>query len=91
MSVPQTSAYATLSWGEVMVTAKTHMYKKIKFHTHENVGWGEISLPEQELHTYWFSVPHAIQGNHGQDAQSALLGTSHVLKNITPGTDVRTS
>ena len=77
--------YATLSWGEVMVTAKTHMYKKIKFHTHENVGWGEISLPEQELHTtaYWFSVPHAIQETMDRDAlQSALLGASHVLGNI---------
>ena len=49
------------SWGEVMVTAKTHMYKKIKFHTHENIGWGDISLPEQEMHTtaYWFSIPNA--------------------------------
>ncbi len=30
------------SWGgEVMVAAKTHMYKKIKFYTHENIGWGK--------------------------------------------------
>ena len=27
------------NWGEVMVVAKTHMYKKIKFYTHENIGW----------------------------------------------------
>ena len=26
------------------------MYKKLSF-THENIGWGQISLPEQELHT----------------------------------------
>ena len=39
------------NWGEVTVVAKTHMYKKIKFHTHENIGWGQIHLPEQEMHT----------------------------------------
>jgi DEAD/DEAH box helicase domain-containing protein len=68
-----------------MVTAKTHMYKKIKFHTHENVGWGEISLPEMDLHTtaYWFTVPSAGEGGMDRDAiQSALIGAAHVLGNI---------
>ncbi len=73
------------SWGEVMVTAKTHMYKKIKFYTHENIGWGQISLPEQEMHTtaYWFSVPQEAASALDQGAlQSALLGASHLLGNI---------
>ncbi|MDI9459029.1 MAG: DEAD/DEAH box helicase [Bacillota bacterium] len=73
------------SWGEVMVTAKTHMYKKIKFYTHENIGWGQISLPEQEMHTtaYWFSVPQEASSALDQGAlQSALLGASHLLGNI---------
>lgn len=81
----QVKPYTTLSWGEVMVTAKTHMYKKIKFHTHENVGWGEISLPEMDLHTtaYWFTVPSAGEGGMDRDAiQSALIGAAHVLGNI---------
>lgn len=73
------------NWGEVMVVAKTHMYKKIKFYTHENIGWGEISLPEQELHTtaYWFSRPADSGDNLDRDAlQSALIGSSHLLGNI---------
>lgn len=75
------------SWGEVMVTAKTHMYKKIKFHTHENIGWGDISLPEQEMHTtaYWFSIPNARAQALGMERdalQSALMGAAHVLGNI---------
>ncbi len=37
--------------GEVMVAWKVTMFKKLKFHTHENVGWGSISIPEQEMHT----------------------------------------
>ena len=26
-------------------------YKKIKFHTHENVGYGDVRLPEMQMHT----------------------------------------
>mgnify|MGYP000901099072 CR=1 FL=1 len=73
------------NWGEVTVVAKTHMYKKIKFHTHENIGWGQIHLPEQEMHTtaYWFSLPKENMGAIAQDAlQSALLGVAHLLGNI---------
>ena len=73
------------SWGEVMVVAKTHMYKKIKFYTHENIGWGNISLPEQEMHTtaYWFSIPKDKVENLDQGAlQSALVGSAHLLGNI---------
>ena len=49
--------HAVHAWGEVLVSAKTHLYKKIRFYTHENVGWGSISLPEQEMHTtaFWFA------------------------------------
>jgi DEAD/DEAH box helicase domain-containing protein len=37
-------------------------FKKIKFHTHENVGSGQLSLPEQEMHTtaYWLTLPSAL-------------------------------
>ncbi|NMB02163.1 MAG: DEAD/DEAH box helicase [Firmicutes bacterium] len=73
------------SWGEVMVVAKTHLYKKIKFYTHENVGWGNISLPEQEMHTtaYWFSIPQESVSQLDRGAlQSALIGASHLLGNI---------
>ena len=34
-------------------------FKKIKFYTNENVGSGELDLPEQQMHTtsYWLTVP----------------------------------
>lgn len=73
------------NWGEVMVVAKTHMYKKIKFYSHENIGWGQIHVPELEMHTtaYWFSVPKENAAAISQDAlQSALLGVAHLLGNI---------
>jgi DEAD/DEAH box helicase domain-containing protein len=78
---------SVIYWGEVMVAAKTHMYKKIKFYTHENVGWGEISLPEQQIHTtsYWLSMVCPAEWETNKDAmQSALLGASHLIGNIAP-------
>jgi DEAD/DEAH box helicase domain-containing protein len=48
--------------GEVHVTSQVVGFKKIKFHTNENVGSGELSMPENEMHTtaYWLTVPREI-------------------------------
>ncbi len=44
--------------GEVMVASLATIYKKLKFGTNENIGWGRIHLPEIELQTtaYWLTV-----------------------------------
>jgi DEAD/DEAH box helicase domain-containing protein len=46
-------------WGEVSVIEKVTGYKKIKFYTHENAGYGEVRLPEMQMHTtaFWLTVP----------------------------------
>ncbi len=48
--------------GEVHVTSQVVGFKKIKFHTNENVGSGELSMPENEMHTtaYWLTVPREL-------------------------------
>ncbi len=48
--------------GEVQVVRKVIGYKKIKFYTSENVGYGDITLPEKDLHTtsYWFTIPQDL-------------------------------
>ena len=45
--------------GDVSVIEKVVGYKKIKFHSHENVGYGEVHLPEMQKHTtaYWLTFP----------------------------------
>lgn len=45
--------------GEVCVTDRFVGYKKIKFKTGENIGYGELNLPELDLHTtsYWLELP----------------------------------
>lgn len=75
------------SHGEVLVTAKATMFKKIKFNTHENVGYGDIHLPEQQMHTtaYWLAVASEIANDFSHDdLQSGLLGLSNLLVNVAP-------
>ena len=37
--------------GDVLVRSIVGKFKKIRFHTHENVGYGDIDLPEEQMHT----------------------------------------
>ena len=48
--------------GEVHVVSRVVGFKKIKFYTNENVGSGELDLPEQQMHTtsYWLTIPAAV-------------------------------
>ena len=48
--------------GEVHVTSQVVGFKKIKFHTGENVGAGELTMPENEMHTtaWWLTVPREL-------------------------------
>ena len=71
--------------GEVRVTALPTIFKKIRFHTHENVGSGPISLPEQHLHTtaYWVEVPPEVAGRFPRPAlQGGLQGLANVLRQV---------
>ncbi|MGH2446555.1 MAG: DEAD/DEAH box helicase [Candidatus Limnocylindria bacterium] len=71
--------------GEVMVAWKVTIFKKIKFHTHENVGWGSISLPEQEMHTTacWLVPPAELVNRYDRDTlDGALIGLARVARTI---------
>jgi len=71
--------------GEVRVTALPTLFKKIRFHTHENVGSGPISLPEQQLHTtaFWLTVPSAIARRFERsDLQGGLQGLANILSQV---------
>jgi DEAD/DEAH box helicase domain-containing protein len=69
--------------GEVMVAWKVTMFKKIKYHTHENVGWGSISIPEQEMHTTacWLVPPAELVNRYDRDTlDGALIGLARVAR-----------
>ena len=79
--------HAARNHGEVMVTAMATIYKKIKLLTHENLGWGRITLPEQEMHTtaYWLTVPpEAAAGLAKDELQAGLIGLGNVLAGLAP-------
>jgi DEAD/DEAH box helicase domain-containing protein len=48
-----------LGHGDVKVVETVTGYKKIKFFTHENAGYGEVRLPDLEMHTtsFWWTLP----------------------------------
>jgi DEAD/DEAH box helicase domain-containing protein len=68
--------------GELSVTWLPTIYKKIKFGTHENVGWGEIHLPESTMHTaaYWIEFPEDVAEQFSLD-QKGLGESLHALAN----------
>jgi len=48
--------------GEVHVAHQVVGFKKLKFHTMENVGSGDLNLPAQEMHTtsYWITIARPV-------------------------------
>ena len=73
--------------GEVAVSYLATIFKKIKLHTHENVGWGKIRLPQDDLHTgaFWLALPEAVTASASTaDVESALHGLGQLLVNVAP-------
>jgi DEAD/DEAH box helicase domain-containing protein len=76
-----------IAHGEVAVTYLATIFKKIKLDTHENVGWGKIALPQEDLHTssYWLALDAtATEGLHGDELQGGLTGLGNVLRGVAP-------
>jgi len=73
------------SHGEVKITSLASMFKKIRFHTHENIGAGPIHLPEQTLHTtgYWITVEEGLWRSLGAETlEAGLQGVAHSLRHV---------
>jgi DEAD/DEAH box helicase domain-containing protein len=73
------------SHGEIKITSLASMFKKIRFHTHENIGSGPIHLPEQTLHTagYWISVDEGLWQSLGRETlEAGLQGMAHSLRHV---------
>jgi DEAD/DEAH box helicase domain-containing protein len=75
------------SHGEVHVSSRVVGFKKIKFYTNENVGSGELDLPEQQMHTtaYWLTVPAEIVAAlpyTSDDRRDGVVGLSFAMRQI---------
>ncbi|HEX8794110.1 MAG TPA: DEAD/DEAH box helicase, partial [Polyangiaceae bacterium] len=69
------SAWGT-AWGEVAIVEKVVGYKKIKFYTHENAGYGDVRLPEMQMHTtaFWLTLPEGVCDRMPEGRAAAIDG-----------------
>jgi DEAD/DEAH box helicase domain-containing protein len=67
-----------------MVSSLVSMFKKLKFGTDENLGWGPVHLPEIELQTtaYWLVLGTSGQGWRRADLDVALLGVGRAIQAV---------
>ena len=73
--------------GEVHVVSRVVGFKKIKFYTNENVGSGELDLPEQQMHTsaYWLTIPQSVMASlpyASDDRRDGVVGLAFAMKNV---------
>ncbi len=73
--------------GEVHVVSRVVGFKKIKFYTNENVGSGELDLPEQQMHTtwYWLTIPAgtlAALPFAADDRRDGVVGLAYAMRQV---------
>ena len=81
------SVFAGPAHGEVHVVSRVVGFKKIKFYTNENVGSGDLDLPEQQMHTtsYWMTIPAEVIGQlpfASDDRRDGIVGLAVALKQV---------
>jgi DEAD/DEAH box helicase domain-containing protein len=77
---------------DVLVRSQVAKFKKIRFHTHENIGYGDIDLPEEEIQTRALALRFAPDTAGGailaaldeEGAGSVLAGAGTLIKLIAP-------
>ena len=68
--------------GDVSVVEKVVGFKKIKFFTHENAGYGEVRLPDIQMHTtsFWWTVPASVCAETGLPRATIIDGLRGILR-----------
>jgi DEAD/DEAH box helicase domain-containing protein len=78
---------AARSHGDVLVRSQVIGFKKIKFFTNENVGAGQLQLPENEMHTtsYWITLERPLLESLPftvSERQSGMFGLLHAVETV---------
>jgi DEAD/DEAH box helicase domain-containing protein len=77
-----------IAHGDVRLNRQIVGFKKIKFYTMENVGAGNLSMPEQEMHTtaFWLHFPADFLARFtdlsAADRQSGLVALAALLRTV---------
>jgi DEAD/DEAH box helicase domain-containing protein len=77
--------------GDALVRTQVTKFKKLRFHTHENIGFGDISQGEEEMQTRVLALLFGKEGEAGgllaaageEAAASALTGAGRLIRQIS--------
>ena len=78
---------AERSLGEVKVTTLVTMFKKIRFDTHETLGFGHVRLPETDMHTtaMWWTLPDVLCARFESDTlKNGMMAVANLLRIVAP-------
>ena len=73
--------------GEVKVTTLVTMFKKIRFDTHETLGFGHVRLPETDMHTtaMWWTLPDSLCSRFESDTlKNGMMAVANLLRIVAP-------
>ncbi len=78
-----------LGYGDVTVTTSIPMFKKIRFHSRDSLGFEKLELPPQLLETagFWFAPPETLVEQMLENkllVGEALIGIANVLVEVAP-------
>jgi DEAD/DEAH box helicase domain-containing protein len=84
---PAASPTALAAHGEVHIVRRYPGYKKIRYYSHDNIGYGKINLPDQEMHTsavWWQVEPNRLEQAlpAREHAIEGFLGAAYALHHV---------
>ena len=83
------AAMGDLGYGDVTVTTTIPMFKKVRFHARDSLGFEKLDLPPQHLETVavWYTPPEEVV-DHLKESDlvvgEALIGIANVLVEVAP-------
>jgi len=78
--------------GDILVRSQVTKFKKIRFASHENIGYGDIFLPEEEMHTRALAcvfdgetaAGRAFQALPEMTREQVMAGIGTLVQNVSP-------
>ncbi len=77
---------------DILVRSQAAKFKKIRFHTHENIGYGDIDMSEEEMQTRCLALlfengsagGNVLAALDDQQIGAVLSGAGTMIRNIAP-------
>ncbi len=78
----------TISVGDVHVYSQIVGFKKLKFFTNENIGAGNLQLPQREMHStaFWLTIKKTLLDSiriNNEDKIEAISGIAYLMRHIS--------